>query len=133
MGILSDAVFSSSAPCGCGYWYFGNLTNFEANLLRTITQRQRHKFKKYGMVPEQVLKIAFDYGWLPGTTFSSGGMKVKRLLDLLDEGPYRDAENREMCLWFRGKIIEEWKPKCPPPKNKNKRRGPWRGRPCPNC
>jgi hypothetical protein len=108
MHILTDAVLSSIKPCGCGYWYFGNLTNFEANFLRTITQRQRHKFKKFGMVPEQFLKIAFDYGWLPGSAPPKGGMKVKRLLDLLDAGRYRDAENREMCLWFRGKIIEEW-------------------------
>jgi hypothetical protein len=109
MHILTDAVLSSIKPFVLGYFDFRNLNDHEVELLQSITKRQRHKFQKYGIVPEQVLRIAYDYGCLPGEIPPKGGMKVKRLLDLLDLGPYRDAENRELALWFRNKIIkEEW-------------------------
>lgn len=109
MHILTDAVLSSVVPCGCGYFYFGNLDNQEVQMLQSITKRQRHKFKKYGIVPEQVLGIAYDFGLLPGETPPKGGIEVKRLLTWLRTGPYRDDENRELALWFCTKIIkEEW-------------------------
>jgi hypothetical protein len=121
MHILTDAVLSSIKPCGCGYYYFGNLTDNEVKLLQSITQRQRHKFEKYGMVPEQVLKIAFDYGWLPGSAPPKGGMNVKRLVNFLGTGPYRDAENIELAFWFREKIIEEWMASSSRKHRKNRR------------
>ena len=110
MGFLSDAVLSSISPCGRGHFYFGDLSDHEVKLLQSITQRQRQKFNRYGTVPEQVLLIAYENGMLPGNVSPKGGMKVKRLLTLLETGPYRDEGIKERALWFRDQIINEWKP-----------------------
>ena len=111
MGFLSDGVLSSISPCGRGYFSFANLSDYEGRLVKSITQRQRQKFRKYGTVPEQILVIAYENGLLPGNASPKGGMKVKRLLTLLGSGPYRDEDNKERALWFRDQIIKEWKPK----------------------
>jgi hypothetical protein len=110
MGFLSDGVLSSIIPCGCGYFYFADLPDHEVKLLQSISQRQRQKYNRYGTVPEQVLVIAYENGMLPGNASPKGGMKVKRLLTLLETGPYRDDDNKERALWFRDQIIKEWKP-----------------------
>lgn len=108
MGFLSDAVLSSISPCGRGHFYFGDLPDCEVKLLQGITQRQRQKFKRYEIVPEQLLILAYENGMLPGNAAPKGGMKVKRLLRLLETGPYRDEDNKERVLWFRDQIIREW-------------------------
>jgi hypothetical protein len=113
MGILTDAVYSSISSCGRGYFYFANLSDFEVGLLKSITKRQRHKFSKSGIIPEQVLTMAYDYGWLPGNISPKGGMKLNRLLQWLEAGPYHDELNKESALWFRNKIVDELKPRTP--------------------
>jgi hypothetical protein len=111
MGFLSDAVLSSISPCGRRHFYFGDLPDCEVKLLQSITQRQRQKFKRYEVVPEQLLILAYENGMLPGNARPKGGMKVNRLLTLLGTGPYRDEGIKERALWFRDQIIKEWKPK----------------------
>jgi hypothetical protein len=111
MGFLSDGVFSSISPCGRGYFSFANLSDYEVGLVQSITKRQRHKFRKYGLVPVQILVITYENGMLPGNAPPKDGMKVKRLLTLLGTGPYRDEGIKERALWFRDQIIKEWKPK----------------------
>ena len=111
MGFLSDAVLSSISPCGRGHFYFGDLRDHEVKLLQSITQRQRQKFKRHEVVPEQLLVIAYENGLLPGNAAPKGGMKVLRLLTLLETGPYRDEDNKERSLWFRDQIVRERTPK----------------------
>jgi hypothetical protein len=121
---LTHAVLASKTPCGYGDAYVGNLNSFEIQMVKSISKRQRRKYFKYGIVAEQVLRIAYECGCLPGITPPQGGMKLKRLIEWLGTGPYRDDENRELALWFRNKIIEDWRPKWTLLKKKSTRRRP---------
>jgi len=118
MGFLADGVLSSISPCGRGYFSFTNLSDYEVALVKSITKRQRHKFCKYELVPEQILIFAYEDGLLPGNVSPKGGMKIKQLVVFLETGPYQNDDNKERALWFRDQIIKEWKPTHRPRKNK---------------
>ena len=84
---LTHTVLASKMPCGYGDAYVGNLDSFENRMVKSISQRQRRKYFRYGIVPEQVLRIAYECGCLPGVIPPRGGMKLERLIEWLGTGP----------------------------------------------
>ncbi len=107
MSLLSDGVFSSVSFYGCGDFQFDCISHAHKILLKSITKRQRAKFKKQGTIPLQLLKVLWDLGWIPGDTAPGMGMNIKLLLNLLQSGPFRNARQQARCSWLYEKIVKE--------------------------
>ena len=87
MSILSDGVFSSTSYWGRGDFKFGQISYNHKIQLKSISKRQRARFKKYGTVPKQLLTILWDLGYVPGKNNPKEGMRITALLEYLDQGP----------------------------------------------
>ena len=107
MSLLSDGVYSSITLNGRGDFSFANLSKSHEGLLKSITKRQRAKFKRYGIVPRQLLIVLWENGFMPGDQTPRDGIKIQRLLDFLREGLYLDKNHYERGEWLYKKILGE--------------------------
>lgn len=89
------------------------------SLLESISGRQRRKFWRFGIVPVNLLVFWWKMGFLPGRQAPSEGMRIPRLLEWLERGPYFSPEHQERGRWFYEKIvIEELTPRRLPGKER---------------
>lgn len=105
MGILKQAV-CSGVHKGYGDFEHENLSPRHVNILKGITKRERHKFKKFGFVPRKALKVFWELGYLPGEDKPKKGMIIEELLDFLDAGPYKEEKDAEKGHWFYEAIVK---------------------------
>ena len=107
MSLLYDGVFSSVSLKGRGDFQFNILSHNHKMLLKSITKRQRSKFKKQGTIPPQLLRVLWELGWIPGDAAPRFGMRVNILLNLLENGPFMNERERLKCSWLFEKIVNE--------------------------
>ena len=107
MSILYDGVFSSVSLYGRGDFQFEDISYAHKMLLKSITKRQRAKFKKMEIMPPQLLRVLWDLGWIPGDTEPQKGMKLHGLLNLLQNGPFESERQRMRCTWLYERIVQE--------------------------
>ncbi len=107
MSLLYDGIFSSVSFNGRGDFQFNIISYAHKVLLKSITKRQRARFKKHGTIPPQLLQVLWGLGWIPGDKAPVHGMRVKALLKLLEEGPFESERQRRDCLWLYEKIVQE--------------------------
>lgn len=101
MSILNDAVFSSVTTDGRGFFSFNELDLHQVQLLKSITKRQRAKFKKKDIIPLNALLVLHELKMLPGPT-PTRSMKILELTDMLGGG------------WLYEQIVrQELQPRCP--------------------
>ena len=107
MSLLYDGVFSSVSLKGRGDFQFNILSHNHKMLLKSITKRQRAKFKKKGTIPPQLLRVLWELGWIPGDAAPRFGIRVNVLLNLLQNGPFMNERERMKCSWLFEKIVKE--------------------------
>ena len=107
MSILTDGVFSSISYFGRGDFQFDQISYEHKMLLKSISKRQRARFKKFGTVPNQLLTIFWELGYVPGEEAPNEGMRIPALLKLLDQGPYQNKNHKLRCAWLYEKIVKE--------------------------
>ena len=76
MPILQDGVYSSISYHGRGIFRFDRIPYNHKILLKSITQRQRKKFKNHELVPIPLLQVLWDMGYLPGHERPQEGMRI---------------------------------------------------------
>lgn len=107
MSILTDGVFSSISYFGRGDFQFDRISYKHKMLLKSISKRQRARFKKFGTVPKQLLTIFWELGYVPGEEAPNEGMRIHALLELIDRGPYQNKIHKLRCTWLYEKIVKE--------------------------
>jgi hypothetical protein len=107
MSILKDGVKTSTSYHGLRMFKYACISYDHKMLLKSITRRQRSKFKKYKLIPSQVLQFFWDRGYLPGEERPNEGMRLKEFLKFLQKGQYRDETNRARGIWLHDKIEQE--------------------------
>jgi hypothetical protein len=107
MSILTDGVFSSISYFGRGDFQFDQISYEHKMLLKSISKRQRARFKKFGTVPKQLLILFWELGYVPGDEAPQEGMRIQALLELLDRGPYQNRTHQLRCSWFYETIVKE--------------------------
>lgn len=110
MSILKDGVFSSTSYHGRGMFRFDLISYEHKMLLKSITKRQRRKFITVKMIPQQVLQVFWNLGFLPGKAKPQEGMRVQVFLKFLRHGNYRDEKNHALGIWLCDKVEQE---ECP--------------------
>jgi hypothetical protein len=110
MSLLKDAVFTSTSYHGRKRFKFNQMTEENKILIKSVTKRQRRKFKNFKIVPLPVLEVLWNMGFLPGDQPPAEGMKIPVLLEYLTNGNYKDSRHHSMGIWLRDKIdLEEFK------------------------
>jgi len=107
MSILEDGVNSSISYFGRGMFRFDRISDEQKLLLKTITKRQRRKFREKRLIPRQLLQVFWDLDYLPGENRPDEGMRIPVLLNFLREGKYRDETNRARGILLHDKIDQE--------------------------
>lgn len=107
MPILTDGVFSSISYFGRGDFQFDQISYKHKMLLKSISKKQRARFKKIGTVPKQLLTMLWELGYVPGYEAPKEGMRIQALLELLDQGPYQNRTHQLRCEWLYEKIVKE--------------------------
>lgn len=107
MGIITAAVFASTYWNGVGFFKFDVIPFKAKEALKAVTKRQRHKFKRYGIIPLPVLEALWHMGLLPGEELPTNGMKLSSLIEFLRQGEYRDQQHRETAKWLYSEIINK--------------------------
>lgn len=107
MSLLSDGVNSGRFYNGRGDFQFGELSKSHEFLLKSISKRQRRKFKRHETIPCQLLIVLWENGYLPGKHSPRNGMKIQKLLTFLDDGPYRNKEHLQRGQWLYERIVKE--------------------------
>lgn len=105
MAIITDAVFASTHWNGLGFFKFDVVPLKVKTSLKAVTKRQRHKYKKHGIIPLPVLEALWFMGLLPGEKLPLHGMRLLELLKHLREGRYRDDRNMENAKWLYHEIV----------------------------
>ncbi|MFH2058588.1 MAG: hypothetical protein ABIJ59_06780 [Pseudomonadota bacterium] len=92
--------------------FYKDLSDECESLLNSIKRRKREKFncekdtdKK--LIPQQLLQVLWNRGFLPGKEIPKEGMRLKPFLDLLSHGDYMDQRHRYKGIWLRDKIYDE--------------------------
>ena len=106
MSILIDAIISSVQKNGYGKFKFNRISDEHKLLLKSITKRQRKKFFKYRLIPQQVLQIIWDI-YLPEEKKPQEGMRVSIFLEFLLNRQYHSEKNRARGEWLHAKIEKE--------------------------
>jgi hypothetical protein len=115
MPIVTDAVYAGLYPRGLGDYRRDNLSDEHWQLLETISDNQRKRYRKADIIPCQVLCLWFDMGYLPHKRRPNQGTDLMRLLDHLDNWAYRDERHAQKGMWLYDRIvIEERMPRRPP-------------------
>ena len=83
------------------------LSGEDLQILTTLTERQKDKFKKKKLIPYPLLQFFWDLGFLPIIKRPTEGMRVSVFLDLLSDGEYKDKRHMYKGIWLRDKITEE--------------------------
>ena len=107
MSILTDGVFSSISYFGRGDFQFDRISYKHKMLLKSISKKQRVRFKKLGTVPKQLLTVLWELGYVPGEEAPQEGMRIQALLEFLDRGPYHNRKHQLQCSWFYERIVKE--------------------------
>ncbi len=107
MSILHDGVFSSTTRNGLGMFEFNSLNIKQVTFLKAITKRQRSKFKKFGIIPLNLLHVLWDFGFIPVKVEPKSGMRIPVLLELLFKGPFKDLDQQQVCSWLYERIVQE--------------------------
>jgi hypothetical protein len=107
MSLLSDGVNSGRFYNGRGDFQFGEISLSHEFLLKSISKRQRRKFRRYGIIPRQLLIVLWENGYLPGKHSPRTSIKIQKLLAFLGDGPYRDKKRAQQGQWLYEKIVKE--------------------------
>ncbi|MBW2609184.1 MAG: hypothetical protein JRC68_02440 [Deltaproteobacteria bacterium] len=107
MSLLDQGVFSSVSYNGIGPFRFDIISYQHKKLLKSIVKRQRSKYKKYDLVPWQLLQIFWEWGFLPGEEMPKEGMKIPVLLEFLNQGEYTNDRHRKRCEWLYERISRD--------------------------
>lgn len=107
LSLLSKMVFCSTSYRGRLYEDYSSLPKAVQGELKAVTKAQRHKFKKYGVVPLPVLTALWHLGYLPGKTAPVQGMKVLTLTEYLRSGRFLNQQAAEKGSWLYQQIIKE--------------------------
>jgi len=114
MSLLNSGVYSSISNNGYGDFQFGEISMSHEFLLKSISKRQRAKFQRYGIIPRQLLVVLWENQYLPGKHTPQCGMKIKKLLNFLSEGSYRNLNHLQRGQWLYERIVkEELMPRLP--------------------
>jgi hypothetical protein len=114
MSLLNSGVYSSISNNGYGDFQFGEISMSHEFLLKSISKRQRAKFQRYGIIPRQLLIVLWENQYLPGMHIPKCGMKIKKLLTFLSEGPYQTSDHLQRGQWLYERIVkEELMPRSP--------------------
>ena len=89
------------------------------HLLATISRDQRKRYRKRDIIPQQVLGLWWDLGFLPHRQRPDQGADLKRLLDHLKNWAYPDHARAQKGLWLFDRIVVE--EIMPRPKRNKKR------------
>lgn len=107
MSIIEDAVFSSTSRSGQGIFKFNQISYENKMELKDISKRQRKNFKEEKLIPNQVLKVFFNMGFLPEKESPKQEMRINDLINYLKNGKYQDSKNRDKGTLLRDRIEEE--------------------------
>jgi hypothetical protein len=103
--ILSDGVLSSISFRGEGIFEFDRLEDSQVAQLKSISKRQRAKYKRFAQVPVQVISVLWEMGFIPGEA-PQEGMKMRNLAELLDAS-LKQGEANSDYYWLYEKIVKE--------------------------
>jgi hypothetical protein len=122
MQIITDAVFACKHLNGLGIYRFKNINHQHHQLLKSIDARQRRRYVENDIIPLQILLVWRDMGYLPGQNEPVRSIKIKRLLNFLKNGPYRDRRHCLKGQWLYEMIVRtELMPRPPIRKRKVKK------------
>ena len=107
MSILEDGVFSSTSYHGRGMFRFNRISYEHKMLLKSITKKQRRKYRNHKLIPWQLLSVLWGLGYIPGEKRPIEGMRVRVFLEFLRNGQYRDEKNRALGVWLHDKVEQE--------------------------
>lgn len=107
MSFLSTAVNSSATWDGIGFFKYEWLSHGIKSSLKSVTKRQRQKFKKYGVVPQPVLEALWYLGFLPEKEAPQQGMKISSLLEYLEHGNFQNQAILDKGRWLYEKIVKD--------------------------
>ncbi len=107
MSFLSTAVNSSVTWDGIGLFKYERLSHGVKSSLKSVTKRQRHKFKKYGVVPQPVLEALWSLGFLPEKEAPQQGMKISTLTAYLQQGNFQDQASLDKGRWLYEEIVKD--------------------------
>lgn len=107
MNIIEDGVFTKTSYFGRGVYRFDSISYDHKMLLQSISKRQRAKYIRYGIVPQQLLVVLWENGYLPGVSRPTEGMRIARLLDMIEEGKYQNKQHGDRGIWLYEQIVQD--------------------------
>ena len=107
MNIIEDGVFTKTSYFGRGVYRFDSISYDHKILLQSISKRQRAKYIRYGIVPQQLLVVLWENGYLPGVSRPTEGMRIAKLLDMLKEGKYLNKRHGDRGIWLYEQIVQD--------------------------
>jgi hypothetical protein len=107
MGTLSNLVYCGSSRTGRMIEYFDGMPKRVQEILKSVTQLQRRKFRRRDLVPVPVLEAMWHLGWLPGDRAPGQGMEILALTEYLRQGLYKSSQAAEIGHWLYETIVKE--------------------------
>ena len=106
-------------------WYFDRYFSHEYwELLSTINQNQRSRWKKKGIIPWQILRILYLWGLVPADEPPSKGMKVERFLVVMrmmsEKAPDKNTRETAEYLYedtMKSEYLPDWRKNLYPRKS----------------
>lgn len=107
MTFLQQLVFCSISYRGRVFQDYSTLPYKVQMFLKSVTQKQRHKFREFGIVPLPVLSALWQMGFLPYDRAPERGMKIPVLTEYLCTDKYKTDQAADRGQWLYAQIIQE--------------------------